>query len=104
MLVHAPECAPCAVVSFYHEGVIHLLFSSPRTVVAGAELSYIHPTLIVGEISQMQALVGCWRIDEYLADGVLALYGVCRGILVYLLLHLLSADSLTGTGSCHEQR
>ena len=50
----------------------------------------------------MQPLVGCWRIDEYLADGILALYGVCRGILAYLRLHLLPADSLTGTGSCHE--
>ena len=84
MLVHAPECAPCAVVSFYHEGVVHLLFCTPRTVVTGAELSYVNPTLVIGEISQMYALVGCWRIDEYLADGILALYGVCRGILIGL--------------------
>ena len=81
--IHTPERTPGAIVRLHHKRAIHLLLAAPRTEVAGTELTYIHPAIIVGKISQMQALICRRRINEDLASGILAHDSISRRILIY---------------------
>ena len=60
MVVDTPKCSPSAILRLDHARIVHFLLRSPRTVVGGAELTYIHPLIAIREISEMQPLVRCW--------------------------------------------
>ena len=83
MGIHTPKRTPGAIVRLHHKRAIHLLLAAPRTVVAGTELTNIHPAIIVGKISQMQALVCRRRINKDLASGILTHDSISRCILIY---------------------
>ena len=81
--VHTPKCTPGTIVRLHHKWAIHLLLATPRSEITGTKLTYIHPAIIVGKISQMQALVCRRRINKDLASGILAHDSISRCILIY---------------------
>ena len=53
-VVHLPDGTPGAVGGTEHTGGVHPLLCAPLSVVRGAELSYLYPSLLDVEVSGVQ--------------------------------------------------